>query len=157
MPRIFIALALSALAIPAAAQHPADTAKPHPAASAHANAVAGQADAARMESCGQAAQQFLDQLTKGDFKAATGNFDAAMQAGLGADKLGEVWKSVGTQFGKFESRGTAQNVMYQDMPVVSTPLHFEKGALVAQLACGKDGKFAGFHLQPLPSAATSSP
>jgi hypothetical protein len=158
MPRSLIAIALYTLVVPAlaAAQHPAASARPHPAASAHANAIAGQADALRLEACGQATRRFIDQLSAGDFEAATANFDAAMRTGLGANKLAEVWKSIGARLGKLEARGTAQNVMYRDMPVASMPLHFEKGALVAQLVCARDGKFAGFHLQPLPSAAPAA-
>lgn len=135
--------------------HSAMTTKSHPAISAHANAMAGQTDAARIEACGQMANGFLDDLQKGDFKTAASNFDDKMKADVGAAKLGKGWQSLGTQFGKLESRGDPQTVMFQDMPVVSTPLHFTKGDFVSQLACDKDGKIAGFYIRPLAPATTA--
>jgi hypothetical protein len=158
MHRELIAAALIA-ALPALAfgggQSPAATEKPHPSSSAHANAVAGQADAARMEACANLSGRLLDAFDKGDFKAATSNFDSQMLAVVDAQKLGEVQKSIGGQFGKLESRGTPQTVMYQGMAVVSTPLHYEKGDLAAVVACDKDGKVAGFRLHPVAPAASN--
>lgn len=170
MPRICFALALVALTAPAFAQsappgsgipdnaHSAMTPEAHPASSAHANAVAGQANAARIEACGQMAHGFLDDLEKGDFKTAASNFDEQMRAAVTSAKLGETWQSVGARSGKLESRGDPQIVMYQGTPVVSTPLHFAKGDFVSQLACDKDGKIAGFYIRPvLPATAAPAP
>lgn len=156
MHRRLIAAALIA-ALPALAfgQSPAATEKPHPSSSAHANAVAGQANAARLEACANLSGSLLDAFDKGDFKAATSSFDNQMLAVVDAQKLGEVQKSIGSQFGKLESRGTPQSVMYQDMTVVSTPMHYEKGNLAAVVACDKDGKVAGFRLHPVPPAASN--
>lgn len=148
-------LAAPALALAAPQQHPAETASTHPASSARANAIAGQANAARIEACSQISRAFLDELEKGDFHAATTNFNGHMKAGLGEHKLGQAWQSLGQQFGKLESRGEPQTVMYQDLPVVSTPLHFEKGDFVSQLACDRDGKIAGFYVRPLPAASAA--
>ncbi|HJP98073.1 MAG TPA: DUF3887 domain-containing protein [Rhodanobacteraceae bacterium] len=156
MRRQLIVLALlAAPALAMAAPQLSEAAGGHPASSAGANAIAGQADAARIEACGQISRTFLEELEKGDFHAATGNFNGRMKAGLSEDKLGQVWQSLGHQFGKLESRGEPQTVMYQDMPVVSTPLHFEKGDFVSQLACDRDGKIAGFYVRPLPAAGAA--
>src|SRR6185312_13348483 len=152
MPRLRIAAALI-VALPVlafgAGQSPAATEKPHPSASAHANAVAGQAEAARMETCGNLSGALLDAFDKGDFKAATAHFDSQMLAVVDAQKLGEVQKSISGQFGKLESRGTPQSVIYQGMAVVNTPMHYEKGDIAAVVACGRDGKIAGFRLHPV--------
>jgi hypothetical protein len=72
-----------------------------------------------------------------------------MLAVVDAQKLAEVQKSIGGQFGKLESRGTPQTVMYQGMAVASTPMHYEKGDLAAMVACDKDGKVAGFRVHPV--------
>lgn len=146
-----MALAISASA-PATAQHPAASTATHPASTAHATAVDAHTDAARIEACTQATGAFIDSLDKGDFQAATGNFDEQMKAALGADKLGALWQSIGAKYGKLASRGTPQNMMVQGLAVVTLPLRFEKGDLGARLACGEDGKFAGFHLVPVPPA-----
>ena len=155
--QLFAAALIVALPVLAfgAGQPPAATEKPHPSASAHANAVAGQADAMRMEACGTLSASLLDAFGKGDFKAATAQFDSQMLAVVDAQKLGEVQKSIGGQFGKLESRGTPQSVMYQGMAVASTPMHYEKGDLAAVVACDKDGKVAGFRLHPVAPPASN--
>lgn len=155
MQRTTILAALLTFVLPgmAAAQPPAESATAHPAPTAHANAAAGHADAVRIEGCIEATQGFLGDLSKSDYKAATANFDDKLQAALGPDKLATVWQSVAAQFGKLESQGSPQNMMYQGYAVVTVPLTFEKGAIAARLACGADGKFAGFHLVPVASAA----
>jgi hypothetical protein len=154
MHRQLIAALIAALPLlaSAAGQPPAATEKPHPSTSAHANAVAGQADATRMEACGNLSSSLLDAFNKGDFKAATSNFDSQMLAVVDARKLAEVQKSIAGQFGKFEARGTPQSVMYQGMAVVSTPMRYEKGDLAAMVACDKDGKVAGFRVHPVAPA-----
>jgi hypothetical protein len=172
MQRIGSALALVALAASASAQsvpsgsgipdnaHSAMVHEVHPASMAHANAIAGQTDAARIEACAQMAHDFLDDLGHGDFKAAASNFDAKMQAAVTATRLGESWQSVGARFGRLESRGDSQAVMVRGTPLVSTPLHFAKGSVVSQLACDGDGRISGFGIRPVrpptPAAASSS-
>lgn len=151
---LILAAVLAALPCSVLANGPADTARPHPAVGAHATAVAGQAAAARIEACARVASTLVDSLAKGDFKAATADFDATMTSGLGADKLAAVWQQVDQQFGKLEGRGTLQNAMYQGDVVVVLPLRFAKGNVSAQVACDADGKIAGFFLRP---AATTTP
>ena len=128
----------------------------HPAVGAHVNAMAGETDAARIETCTTATNTLLDNLEKNDDKAATSDFDATMRAHLSADKLSAVWKQVGSQMGTLQTRGTPQNMLYQSHVIVILPLHFEKGDLNAQVACDADGKIAGFFLRPDSAAPASS-
>lgn len=148
-------IAAPALALAAPQQPPAERARTHPSSRAQANAIAGQADAARMEACEQLSHAFLDDLANGDFHAASTSFDDRMKGALSGDKLGKVWRSLASHFGKLESRGEPQAVMYQGLPVVGTALQFERGDLVAQLACDHDGKIAGFYVRPLPAASAA--
>lgn len=140
----------------AAGQHPASSARAHPASSAHANAIAGAAGAQRIEACTNAAETMINALEKGDAKAATADFDAAMQQKLGTDKLAEVWTQVEGKLGKLQTIGAAQNMMYEDYVVVIQSLRFQSGDLNAQVACGADGKIAGFFLRPGASSAPAS-
>lgn len=140
--------ACPALALAASPQHPAASARPHPAPSAQATAAAGQADAARIEACTHAAGAIIDNLEKGDAKAATADFDATMKANLSPDKLAAAWQQVGSQFGKLQGRGTPQSAMYQGHTIAVLPLQFAKGGLNAQVACDADGKVAGFYMRP---------
>jgi len=155
--QLFAAALIAALPLlaSAAGQPPAATEKPHPSASAHANAVAGQADATRLEACINLSNALLDAFDKGDFKTATSNFDSQMLAVVDAPKLAEVQKSINGQFGKLESRGTPQSVMYQGMAVASTPMHYAKGDLAAMVACDEDGKVAGFRVHPVAPASSN--
>lgn len=151
MPRTLVAAALIA-GLPALAfgmgQSPAAGEKPHPSNSAHANAVAGQANAARIEACTIAANTLIDNLEKGDPEAASADFDATMKTKLGTDKLAEVWRRIGLQMGTLQSRGAPQNAIYQDHTFITIPLHFKNRDLIAQVVCDVDGKVAGFFLRP---------
>ncbi|HET7930283.1 MAG TPA: DUF3887 domain-containing protein [Rhodanobacteraceae bacterium] len=157
MSRLATAAILFALSVPplAAAQSPIASGQAHPSATAHATALAGQAAATRIEACVEATDAFIDNLQKSDFKTAASNFDARMAAALDSAKLGEVWQSMTARYGKLESRGTAQNVIYQGLAVVTVPLRFQNGTLGARLACGADGRFSGFHIVPPPAAASA--
>lgn len=148
-------LTAPAVLLAAPQQHPSEIARPHPASSARSNATAGQADAARIEACTQLAGSFLDELEKGDVAAAISHFDSRMKEAVGDAKLRQAWQSIGNQFGKFESNGQPQTVMYQGMPVVGTPLHFSKGDLVSQVTCDLDGKIAVFYIRPVPSSTAA--
>lgn len=152
MQRLSSACVLLGFMVPALAcaapQHPAASARAHPTPSAQANAAIGQADAARIEACATAADTLIDDLGKGDAKGATADFDATMQANLGADKLAEVWQQIVHRMGTLQGRGTPQNVMYQGHVIITVPLRFEKGGLNAQVACDADGKIAGFFVRP---------
>lgn len=155
MRRIAIAVAVLAVAMSTAAwaQHPATTTTSHPAVTAHAIAVAGQANAIRIEACTAASDAFIDHLAKGDYQAATGNFDPPMLAALGAHQLGTLWQSMAAKFGRYQARGAAQNMMYRNLAVITVPLSFAHATVGARLACGANGKFVGFHVVPVASAA----
>lgn len=99
-------------------------------------------------SCQTLSTRLLDHLDTGDFAGATNDFDDRMKAGLGADKLGDVWQSLPQQFGARGARGTATVSMVSGDTMVVTPLHYGDRLLDAQVACGSDGKIAGFYLKP---------
>ncbi|HEX5354066.1 MAG TPA: DUF3887 domain-containing protein [Rhodanobacteraceae bacterium] len=149
-------VALPALQL-AAGQHPLTGARAHPAISAYANATTGQANAARIEACLLAVDNLIDNLEKGEDKAATSDFDSKMRANLNADMLGETWKGVGGKMGKLLGRGTPQNLLYRGHVIVVVPMHFGKGDIDAQIACDADGKIAGFSLRPGPATPAPAP
>ena len=152
-------LAAALLVIPTfafgAGQSPAATEKPHPSTRAHANAMAGEAGATRIEACAATANALIDNLEKSDFTEAASNFDATMKANLGADKLGQFWTQVAGQIGTLQSQGAPQNMMHEDHAVITLPLHFEKGDANAQIAGDTYGKVAGFFLRPALAPASS--
>lgn len=155
MHRLLIAITLIIVAVPALAIAGGrlPSAAPHPAPGAHATAVAGQADAARMEACSHLSSALLDALDKGDYQAATTHFDSTMQAGLSTQKLRTAWLNVGAQVGQLEARGTPRSFMYQGLSVVTTPMRFAHGGLTAQVACNAEGQITGFYMRPRGTSA----
>lgn len=98
--------------------------------------------------CQSRATSLLDNAQKGDFAAATRDFDAQMRGALKPDKLKSIWDSLG-RFGALTARGESHPGRGNGYYIVMTPLIFEKETLVAQVACGNDGLVAGFHVKPL--------
>lgn len=154
--KFFVAAMLAAMpaVVFCAGQSPAASEQTHPSTSAHANAVAGQANAARIEACGNVSAALLDAFEKGDFKTASANFNTQMLSLVDAQKMDGVHKSLTGQLGQLESRGTPQSMLTQGMVVVSTPMHYAKGDVSAVVACEEDGKVAGFWLRPAAPAAS---
>lgn len=142
-----LGLCIPALAL-ATSQPPAASARSQSAASTHASAMAGAAGASHIEACTAATGTLIDNLAKGDDKAATSDFDATMQSELGADKLHAAWQQVMAKMGALQRRGAPQNVIYQGHVIITLPLQFAKGAINAQVACDADGKIAGFFMRP---------
>ncbi len=99
-------------------------------------------------SCVARASSLLDAAQKGDYAAATQDFDARMSSALPPAKFGEAWAQL-SQFGKLKARGQSHAIKGEGYLAVTIPLIFEKKNLYAQVACGDDGRIAGFHVKPL--------
>lgn len=100
-------------------------------------------------SCVARATNMLDDAQKADFGGATRDFDAKMRTDMPAAKLKQQWDSL-AQFGKLVARGQSHLSTGQGYTLVMIPLIFEKTNLVAQIACGADGRIAGFHVMAAP-------
>ena len=98
--------------------------------------------------CESRAAALLDAAEKGDFAAATRDFDAKMRSALPAAKLKKAWDSL-AQFGALKARGQPHPATGKGYLVVTIPLIFDKANLYAQTACGSDGRIAGFFVKPL--------
>lgn len=99
-------------------------------------------------SCEARSTSLLDAAQKGDFETATHDFDAKMRSALPPAKFKQMWSSL-DQFGTLTARGQAHPGKGEGYYLVMTPLLFEKATLVAQVACGADGRIAGFYIKPL--------
>ena len=137
---------------PDEAGNDAAAADPAPAAGADGEAPAATtADSEEQRlaaGCVARANSLLDAAQEGDYVAATRDFDARMAAALPAAKFGEVWSQLG-QFGKLQARGQSHPLKGEGYLAVTIPLIFEKKNLYAQVACGSDGRIAGFYVKPL--------
>lgn len=146
-----------AIETPPAAETPV-AAEPEPTASTPATEMpAAKAADAPVEteerslaaSCVARATSMLDDAQKSDFAGATRDFDAKMRTDMPAPKLKAQWDSL-AQFGKLVARGQSHLGTGQGYTIVMIPLIFEKTNLVAQIACGSDGRVAGFHVTQAP-------
>ncbi|WP_449427757.1 DUF3887 domain-containing protein [Rhodanobacter umsongensis] len=98
--------------------------------------------------CQATSKRMLDHLDQADYAGATADFNDRMKAALGADQLAKVWPAVAQQFGARGAREPARLSEVEGYALVDTPLHYGHSLIDAQVACGVDGKVAGFHIKP---------
>ncbi|MBX3688381.1 DUF3887 domain-containing protein [Dokdonella sp.] len=107
---------------------------------------------ALQKACTARATALLDAAQKGDFDAATHDFDAPMRAALPPEKFKAAWESL-ARFGSLQARGQSHASELQGYLAITIPLIFDKVNLYAQIACGSDGRIAGFYVKPLETPA----
>lgn len=115
-----------------------------PAQEAPDDSRANQVDKA----CMALSEALLDALGKADYPTAGHAFNNEMKKALPPAKLQEAWESLLTNFGLPQLRGDPQGKRDKDLAAIYTPLKFERGNLVSQVACDVDGKIAGFYVVP---------
>jgi hypothetical protein len=98
--------------------------------------------------CEARATSLLDAAQKGDYAGATRDFDAKMRTALPPPKFKQAWESL-TQFGALQARGQPHPMKGDGYIAITIPLIFDKANLYAQVACGSDGRVAGFYIKPL--------
>jgi dienelactone hydrolase len=104
------------------------------------------------------ARAFLDALSRGDFEAATRDFDATMMKLSGPDKLAEFWKEVPERMGAFKRQTAARRDHMGVYEIALVTCEFEKVTLDARVVFDKDKKIAGFQFVPsLPPAKYEPP
>lgn len=121
-------------------------------------AGAGSAFAAVQPSCLDMSASLLENLQKGDFKAATARFDERMKAGLSARKLEQVWRqALPQQLGAFKQAATAKSTPKGPSTTVITPLRFANGWLNMLVSCNTQHHIQGLFFRPgsAPSGATT--
>lgn len=141
--------AIGALTVIAAQAQTANPA-PAPPPSQPAAAPSPQATAESIEACTLKTDELLVALDRKDWAGAERDFNAQMLAGLTAAQLQQGWESLPAKFGQPGPRGTPQNSYSNGYVVITVPMQFQNGNLAAQVACGADGKIAGFHAMTLP-------
>jgi hypothetical protein len=98
--------------------------------------------------CESRATSLLDAAQKGDYAGATRDFDAKMRTALPPPKFKQAWESL-SRFGSLQGRGQAHPMKGDGYIAITIPLIFDKANLYAQVACGSDGRVAGFYIKPL--------
>jgi hypothetical protein len=128
---------------------PAAPAQRSPAAASAIPSAEEQTEKSIAASCVSRTTSLLDDAEKADYGNATRDFDAKMRTALPVPKFKEAWESL-AQFGKLVARGQSHLGTGDGYTLVMVPLVFEKANLVAQVACGSDGRIAGFHVTRAP-------
>lgn len=103
------------------------------------------------------ARAFVAALAKGDFEAASKDFDDTVKKALPKDKLQDLWKILQEQVGEFESQGRARSEKQDDYEIIYITCEFKKNALDIRLAFNKQGKIAGLTFRPAESSFTDPP
>lgn len=103
------------------------------------------------------AAQALDHLDAGQYAQVEQLFDAQMATAVPEDKLKSVWESLPGMVGAATGRGEAQTAEQNGATLVTIPLHFEKGEMLAKFVFDGEGKIAGFLIQPAPTAEAVPP
>lgn len=94
------------------------------------------------------ALEILDDVVKGDFAAATANFDAKMHQALPPEKFSAAWSMYQDEYGKYQSHGTPADVPLGDLNVVNVPLQMEKTPGLYRVTFRPDGTVAGLWFLP---------
>lgn len=103
------------------------------------------------------AAQALDHLDAGEYAQVEQLFGTQMAAAVPEDKLKAVWESLPGMVGTATGRGEAQTTEQNGATLVTIPLHFEKGEMLAKFSFDAEGKIVGFLIQPAPTAEAVPP
>lgn len=107
------------------------------------------APAAAQDSCLILSASLLQNLQKGDFKAATAHFDARMKAGLGPQRISHAWQRALPQlFGEFKRAAAPREAGHGGNTIVITPLQFANAWAKMIVACNGKGQIAGWRILP---------
>jgi dienelactone hydrolase len=91
------------------------------------------------------AENLVDQMARGDFAAATKDFNAEMKIAAPEATLKDIWDQLFIQRGAFRQRIASTNEVVQGYQTVFVSCQFEKGELDAQVTFDNQGKIAGLH------------
>lgn len=91
------------------------------------------------------AKQFVEQMAKGDFAAATSRFDATMKAAMSAQSLQSAWQTVVAQAGPFKKQAGTRTEKVGGYDVVFVRCEFQNGPLDAQVAFNQAGEISGLY------------
>jgi dienelactone hydrolase len=96
-----------------------------------------------------AAQAFVTAQSKGDFAAATKDFDEVMKKASPADKMETTWKAVQKQVGPFQKQLSTRTETVGKYDVVYVTCKFEKMDLDVRVVFNREGQIAGYSIRPV--------
>jgi len=100
----------------------------------------------------QVAEGMVDSMAKGDFAAATKDFDATMKAAMSAERLGQTWSQLTAQAGAFKSRTGSRVAQEAGFQCIYVTCQFEKASLDIKVVIDGSGQVSGLWFVPTQSA-----
>lgn len=101
---------------------------------------------AKDEAIVEHAETFINQLSTGDYEAATQNLDMTMAEQLTADDLEEMWLSLTEQLGEFIDQEYSGMEEAEGHQVVLITGIFNNVDVTFQVAFNEDEEIAGFYV-----------
>jgi hypothetical protein len=92
------------------------------------------------------ANALVDSLSREDFAAVVGHFDATMKAVLPEAALKQTWTGLTQQAGPFKSRGKSRVTSEMGYTVVYVECAFERANLNAKVVYNTSGEVSGLFL-----------
>lgn len=94
------------------------------------------------------AKAMLEAMNKGDYKAASKDFDATMKEKMPPDKFEELWKTVTRQLGGFKKLQSTRTLKVGVSELVDLRCEFGKMTVVVRVSFNKDDQVQGFFIRP---------
>ncbi|UCF42875.1 MAG: DUF3887 domain-containing protein, partial [Planctomycetota bacterium] len=96
------------------------------------------------------AGEFVELLVKGNFSAATKNFDATMRQAMPPERLADVWKGLVGQSGVFKEQIGTRTEKTPGFDIVYVTCEFEKGPLDIKVVYDSKRQVSGLWFVPVP-------
>jgi Protein of unknown function (DUF3887) len=90
----------------------------------------------------QVALSTLDEIVRGDYPAATAEFNPTMQTMLPTQALQQSWDLYQQVFGAYQSHGAPENIQRGDVTVVNVPLQMTRRPGQFRMSVQPDGTVA---------------
>ena len=103
------------------------------------------------------AKAMLDAMNKGDFVAASVDFDKTMKEKQPPDKFEELWKAVNKQLGGFKKLHGIKSTKHGTSEILDLRCEFAKMMLILRVSYNKDDQVQGFFLLPAPAEKFDPP
>jgi dienelactone hydrolase len=117
----------------------------------------GAAVAAEPPNLEERARALVTAADKGDFAAASKDFDDAMNKAMPPEKFAETWKGLVKQVGSLKKQGKATAEKVQKYDVIWVACEFEKATLYTRVVFDGDGRVTGLSFRPNGPAEYKAP
>jgi dienelactone hydrolase len=103
------------------------------------------------------AQDFINQMTAGDYASASREFSRELLQALPEAKLKETWQGLIGQFGDFQEISKVQAVERDAYSILTVTSQFQNASLDFRLTFDQNGQIAGLTYQPATSDSPYTP